>query len=610
MPSISNATKSAIIDKIDMVSVIGEYVKLEKAGSIWKGCCPFHNEKTPSFTVRPDKKLFYCFGCNKGGDIINFVREMDKLSFVEAIELLAKKAGVPVVRTAGGFEEDAAAKLKADIAELFRRVSGTFQYFLVQKEEGRAALAYTRERGISDETIERFRLGYSPADGRWLFDFLRKKGYSADFLANSTLFSKKSPGYAFFRHRLMFPINDRYGKTVAFGGRILPPSEGPKYINSSESPVYRKGETLFAVDLAHTEIRARKEAIICEGYMDVMALHQAGLKNAVAPLGTAFTNEQARLLARWAQRVLLLFDSDTAGMNAAVKAVLTCRRNNLECRVISMVGTANGGDVPAKSYKDPADILKDEGAEMLTRLVQNSILDIDFLIARSKIGFNLTNSGGKANAVAFMFPFLETVDSEVSKDAFIKRVAEEFNTAPQAVKNDFLAYREGELRGGERRRDNLEINKNDRRVIRMNDELNLLTMIFAHCDKKPELFLRLRSALPIEEFNNQDAKELYLTFEESLRSGKFSTETILDGMRDESLKNYIVSKSASDEFAEDPENMIAEGIQKMEVKRLKQKRSELITEMRIAKNSGQSLDDLLAEKMFIDEKLLELEQQN
>jgi DNA primase len=589
-----------------MVSVIGEYVRLERAGSIWKGLCPFHNEKTPSFTVNPDKKLYYCFGCNKGGDIINFVREMDKLSFVEAIELLAKKAGVPIIRTSGGVGDDRAAKWKEDMAELFRRVSGTFQHFLLQRAEGRGALAYTRERGISEEIIERFRLGYAPADGRWLFDFLRKKGYSAEFLATSTLFSKKSPEYAFFRNRLMFPINDRYGKTAAFGGRILPPNEGPKYINSAESPVYSKGSTLFAIDLAQTEIRARKEAIICEGYMDVMAMHQAGLKNAVAPLGTAFTNEQARLLGRWARCVLLLFDADTAGMNAAVKAVLTCRRNNLECRIISMAGMHNGGNVQAASYKDPADILKDEGAEMLTHLVQNSILDIDFLIARSKTA--LTNSGGMANAVAFMFPFLETVDSEVSKDSYIKRIAEEYNTAPQAVKDDFLAYRARELRGSGKGRDSLEFNKTRQRVIQMNDELTLLTMIFAYCDKKPELFLRLRSALPIEEFNNQEAKELYLVFEESLRSGQFSTETILAGIKDETLKNYIVSKSASDEFAAQPETMIAEGIQRMEVKRLRQKRSALITEMRIAKNSGQSLDDLLSEKMFIDEKLLELEQ--
>jgi DNA primase len=601
---ISEASKSEIINRTDIVSVISEYVRLEKSGGLWKACCPFHNEKTPSFTVNPDKKFFYCFGCQKGGDAVTFIMEMDKLKFPEALELLAKKAGVPIVYDESGQPADRAARHKDELAALCGRVAAMFHYFLTRKPEGRHALEYIKGRGISDETISKFMLGYAPAPGRWLFGFLLKKGYSPEFLAESGLFSKKTPDFAFFRNRLIFPINDRYGKTIAFGGRVLPPDDGPKYLNSSDSEVYHKGETLFAIDLAMPEIRAKKEAIVCEGYMDVIALHQAGITNAVAPLGTAFTDIQARLLARWAERVLLLFDADNAGQNAAVKAILTCRKENLECAVITGGNTKNLNGNPAP--KDPADILLSAGAKGLTKFVKTSIMDIEFLSARSKTLFRLSNPQEKARAVAYLFPFLGTIDSEVVREDYLKNIADEFGVAPESVRKDFLAFHENRSGSfGGVSRDNKEGGQ-EKTPPRMNDELYLLTAVLAHCDAKPELFSRLRSTLPIEEFANPDAKELYFSFEEAFRQGTFTTEAVLALVRNVALKNYLISKCVDGEFSRQPEKIVSDGITKMRIKHLRKKGEEITVEIRMARKSGADIDDLLAEKMFIDQRLQEL----
>ncbi|MDR1374127.1 MAG: DNA primase, partial [Treponema sp.] len=295
MPYIAESTIQELNDKLDAVTVVGEYVRLEKRGGRYWGLCPFHNEKTPSFTVDPDRKAYYCFGCGQGGGIINFVMEMDKLSFPEAVETLAKGLGIEVIHeNIGTGEKNGGKTLRLEeLTELYRRVAVSFHHFLMQKEEGRGALKYVLSRGIEGELLERFRLGYAPQDRSWLFRFLKAKGYSEEFLGSSGLFSKNYPRQAFFANRLVFPIADRQGRTVAFGGRFLeeetaPPgrSQGPKYLNSAESELYKKRETLFAIDLALPEIRKTKEVYLAEGEMDGIALHQAGVSNAVAPLGT------------------------------------------------------------------------------------------------------------------------------------------------------------------------------------------------------------------------------------------------------------------------------------------------------------------------------------
>ncbi|MDR2098233.1 MAG: DNA primase [Spirochaetaceae bacterium] len=594
MGRISADTIAELNSRIDAVAVVGDYVKLEKKSGRWWGRCPFHNEKTPSFTVDPERKTYYCFGCHEGGGVINFVMEMDKVSFPEAVELLAKRFGVPVIRenSGGPVNTDELDRKKEDLAGLYRRVAGSFSYILTGTEEGRDALDYVKGRGVSEESIRRFRLGYAPADPFWLHRFLLSKGYSASFLTESALFTKANPRRSFFSGRLIFPIADRQGRIVAFGGRILG-VDGPKYLNSAESLIYKKRETLFALDLAMNEIRNTKEVIVAEGYMDVIALHEAGIQNAVAPLGTAFTEEQAKLLGRWVNRIKLLFDSDAAGRTAAAKSILTVRSAGLPAFVVRPEGEA--ASVFAHC-KDPADILKEKGAEYLQQFIKFCILDFEYLLSESMRLPDDSDSMKKARAVASLFPFLDLIDSEVEREAYFKRIAEAFETGPQSVLNDYKVWHSGGY-------SEKIIEAPVRRSINMTDELYLLTAAAVNCGAAPFLFTKVRSALRIEEFEDTYAKELYVTLEECNRTGNMNFEALLRGIETVELKQFVAEKAATREFTEKPGHIVSDGIRIIRAERLMRKRDEIVAKIRAAKNNGMSVEDLIHEKMFIDTEL-------
>ncbi|MDR2659954.1 MAG: DNA primase [Spirochaetaceae bacterium] len=592
MGRIAAETINELQSRLDAVAVVGDYVKLEKKSGRWWGRCPFHKEKTPSFTVDPERKTYYCFGCHQGGGIVNFVMEMDKLSFPEAVEILAKRFGVQIIRENLGDAAvvSEAGKKKEALNELYGRVAGSFSYILTETPQGKDALRYVRERGITDELIRRFRLGYAPSDPFWLHQFLLKKGYSAAFLAESGLFTKANPRRAFFTDRLIFPIAGRNGQITAFGGRILRGEEGAKYLNSAESLIYKKRETLFAIDLAMNEMRKTKEVIIAEGYMDVIALHEAGVVNAVAPLGTAFTVEQARLLGRWVDRIKLLFDNDTAGKTAASKAILTCRSAAIPAFVVKT------------SYlKDPADILKEKGKDYLQNFVKECILDFEYLLAESTRSLSNSDSMGKARAVASLFPFLDLVDSEIERETYFRRIAETFETGIQSVLNDYKVWHSGEANN---KPENTVASI--KRSIRMNDELYLLNAVAVNCGANPLLFAKLRSAIQIEEFDDPYAKELYITLEECSRAGNMNFEAILNGIETVELKQFVAEKSAMREFSEKPEYIVADSIRSVREGRLTRKQNELIAKMRADKNNGLSVEDLIHEKMFIDAELQNL----
>jgi len=332
MPKISSTTIDEINNRTDIVQLVGEYTRLEqKSGNDWWGCCPFHSEKTPSFHVLPDKKMYHCFGCGVGGGIIKFYMEVEKCTFIEAAKFLAKKAGIEIVYD-GDFKEnnEQIDTSKDEYIELYTRLAGTYQYFLNSTDMGKNALEYLKKRGVTEDIINRFQLGYSPKDRYWLKKFFLKKNYTSEFLDKSGLFSKKYHDVSFFSNRLMFPIFNRKNQVIAFGGRILE-GEGPKYLNSGEMIQYKKREVLYAFNLAKQPIRKARQAIICEGYMDVIAYHQAGIEIAVAPLGTALTAEQIKTLQPFVDTILLSFDSDSAGQAATEKAIfIISRQRNID----------------------------------------------------------------------------------------------------------------------------------------------------------------------------------------------------------------------------------------------------------------------------------------
>jgi DNA primase len=490
------------------------------------------------------------------------------------------------------------------MTELYTRVGGSFHYWLMEKSEGRAAKEYITARGISQEMLDRFRLGYAPANKRWLFAFLTGKGYSQDFLVSSGLFSSKYPQVSFFSNRLMFPIADRQGRTIAFGARLLS-GEGPKYLNSAESDFYKKGQTLFALDMALSAIRSAKAVYIAEGYMDVIALHQAGITNAVAPLGTAFTDEQAKLLRRWADQVYLIFDADNAGQNAVLKAILTCRRNGLVCSVV----IPGKGLEKAALFKDPADILKEAGSEVLQKNVKSCILDFEYLVNRSRSLFDISSAEGKAQAIAFLFPYLETLDSEISKDLVIGQAADVFGVDRGAILNDF------NRRNRVHRRGEQEVPK-QAEPIRMNDELYLLTVVSVN----DRLYPKFRTKLLIKDLEDPAAKELFIALEECFIHDESGMEDLLARISSESLRNFVIERGTSREFSANPEQLVLDGIKKVKQKRLHKRLTEIVTELRMLEHvaaethdefqNGIRMEELLAEKMHIDTELRRLKEEN
>ena len=645
MPYITQASIQEVKDRVDAVALVSEYVHMEKRGGRWWGCCPFHQEKTASFTVDPDLKTYYCFGCHRGGYVINFVMEMDKLSFPEAVELLAKRSGVELIYENSGSgsysaEEDAKKKTNDGLFDLYHRMAGVFHHFLLKKDEAETAMRYIISRGLSIEMIERFRLGYAPADRYWLHKFLSLKGYSRDFLAVTGLFSSRYPELSLFSGRLMFPIANREGRTVAFGGRFLPGTnvsagtqaagrEPPKYINSPELGIYKKGETLYAVDLALPEIRKTKTAYIAEGYMDVIALHQAGITNALAPLGTAFTDEQAKLLRRWAEKIILFFDSDGAGQAAAVKGIYTCRKNGLAC---ALIDPGNGG--AGENSKDPADILRYFGPEALQKKAKCFITDFDYLISRARSLYGLTGSGeplgqrpsvqGKAQAVAFLFPYIDLLDSEVARDSCIEATADAFGLLPAIVSDDYRSYvQSGRAAGIKAPKEELSGQSGGKTgsPLRMNDELALLIVVAVNyvSPRMEKFFPKFRAALEIDEIEDANARELYIALEECIRYGETGMDEFLARISSPELREFIVERSTTGEFSVNAEQFVADGIRKIEAKRLERRKDEKINKLRLLKKNGSEEErkseeiglevrELLAEIMQIDKDLCQLKQ--
>ena len=410
---ISEETINDILNTADIVSTVGEYTRLERrSGNDWWGCCPFHGEKTASFHVDGDKKFFYCFGCKKSGNIINFIMEMEKLSYADTLVALAKKNGIPI-KYKDGFKPDENFKKNDEIEQnidLYERTASMFHYFLLETEQGKKALDYVIKRGLTRETIEKFKLGYAPADRKWLKVFLRKKNYSDDFLNKSGLFSSKYPDYSFFSDRLMFPIFNRRGQVVAFGGRVIPPADESqrKYLNSGELIQFKKKETLFGFNFAKDAIRREKKVILCEGNMDVIAYHQCGLDYAVATLGTAFTEEHVKMLQGFVAdgAVYLSFDSDGAGQAATWKAIKLCKQHDLTVKIIRLQGG-----------KDPAEIMLKYGAENLTAQVNNAILDSDYLLLRLGEKYPLDTPEGKRKAALEYFLYIDVLQSSIQKES-------------------------------------------------------------------------------------------------------------------------------------------------------------------------------------------------
>jgi DNA primase len=556
---------------------VSEYVHLEKKGGRLWGLCPFHSEKTPSFTVDPDKSVFYCFGCHKGGSLFTFVMEMEKLSFVEAVKLLAEKAGVQIE------VEDGDSKRREAYLELYRRVSGTFQHLLMNHAEGTKARSYLQSRGLAQETWSAFELGYAPAQASWLYKFLREKKFSEEFLKASGLFSGRE-GTALFRGRIVFPIRNHRNEVVAFGARALRSAVQPKYLNSPETEWFRKRETLYGAPGVYQDVRREKAFVLVEGYLDVLALWQAGVRHCVAPLGTAVTAEQIRRLKRYAPRGLLLFDTDEAGIRAAERTILLCEQQDLPTEVIRL-----------QRGKDPAEILEKEGPQALKKSLESTITSFQFYLSTAHSKYDSRTPEGKRAVIRHLGSYLTSLDSQVKRDGYIRLVAEDLGV-------DFESARSDLLRGTERSRTRDDSYRRSEAQVPSADLFFILAVAVNR-----EYFQEIRNTVAVDDLEDPRARKYFVALEECYRQGERTEEALLRRLEDEELKELLLEKTASGEYSLNPERLIRDGLREIRRRSLEKRRRLLISAL--ARAEGQDaakLRELLGEKMYLDEELQKL----
>ena len=430
--------KEQVRSAVDMVDVISGYVSLKKRGQNYWGCCPFHGEKTPSFSVNPGKSMFYSFGCHEGGDIFKFIMKIENCGFMDALKLLAGRYGIPVPERQKTAAEIAREKQRNSIYDANSLASRFYQACLLKTNYGRQALAYLAGRGITQEIIERFTIGYALDNFTALVASLGKRGCTPELLVQAGLVAEggRSGFYDKFRNRVMIPIKDPRGRIVGFGGRVLDNST-PKYLNTSETQWFNKRRLLFGLDIAARAIRQSRQAIVVEGYMDAISLHAAGIDNVVASMGTAFAEEQARLLKRMAEEVVFCYDSDSAGRNASVRAVSIARNAGLKVRI---AGVPEG--------KDPDEFVRHHGKEALLAVVAAAQEGIAFQIDETLQQNNLASLAGKVEAVSNILPFLRECKTEIEASEHIRKLAQRLTIDEGLILEE---YRKAARSGGAKR---------------------------------------------------------------------------------------------------------------------------------------------------------------
>ena len=401
----------------DIEQVVGSYVNLRRRGRTLSGLCPFHSEKSPSFTVYPENQSFYCFGCGAGGDVISFIRRIENLDYMEAVRLLAQRAGMQVPEEAG---DDRSSRLRKRILELNRDAARYFHRTLMS-EAGRPGRAYLIGRGLTKDTIIHFGIGYAAEGWDGLANAMRQQGYTKEELLAAHLVSEGQRGgiYDTFRNRAIFPIIDLRGNVIAFGGRNLG-EKGPKYLNSSDTPVFKKSRNLFALNFAKSS--PRKELILCEGYMDVVSMHQAGFTNAVATLGTALTEEQCRLIAQYTGEVLLSYDSDGPGQAATQRATGLLEAAGVKIKVLSI-----------PDAKDPDEFIKKFGAERFQQLIEGSSSATDFAIGKLRKENDVTTAEGKVSFLKQFAVLMAGLPNPIEREVYLSKICRELEVDKAAV---------------------------------------------------------------------------------------------------------------------------------------------------------------------------------
>lgn len=424
MARFANSSLDKLRDAVDIVDLINGYTDLRRAGSQYTGLCPFHEERTPSFSVNPTEKLYYCFGCQEGGDSISFVQKIESLDFAQSIEWLADRYGVELEYEELDPKEAERQKQRERLYELLERATKFYERTLADADEAGPAREYLKERGFSPEVLAKFRVGYSPKAWDKLFVPALRQGFSEQELLAAGLTQRNDKGqiYDRFRGRVMFPLADSRGRVRGFGARAMREGDRPKYLNSADGPVYQKGRQLFGANHARSVAAKRGRVIAVEGYADVLALHDAGIDESVAVMGTAMTDEQVVELARLAPRIYLALDADRAGRQAMIRAARVADRHGIELLVV---------DLP--TGKDPADLINEGGAEAFEERISKALTVVEFEIAQVLAGASLDTARGRDAVIAELQPIFELIPAGAVKDEQIRLVAGRLKVSENAL---------------------------------------------------------------------------------------------------------------------------------------------------------------------------------
>jgi DNA primase len=571
-----------VIEANDIIDVISEYVELKKAGKEFKGLCPFHREKTPSFMVSQEKQVYHCFGCNASGNVVTFIMDIENLTFKEAIEFLADRVGITLEETVLTEREYQRKKLIDEIYKV-NKLATMYFYNKLFSEEGRQALTYIRKRGLTEATIKKFGIGYSPPHGNGLLNFLKEKGYTESFLVKAGLLSQKNNRYYDkFRNRVMFPIIDVKGNVIGFGGRSIDDSL-PKYLNTPETEVFKKSKTLFAINFAKKT--QQDKFIIVEGYMDAISLHQAGIDCAVASLGTALTEDQARLIKRYKGNVVIAYDADEAGISAALRGLDILDELNLNIKVLTI-----------PYGKDPDEFIKKEGVEAFNQLIENADSLIEFKAKVFRKNLDLDNPQDRIIYVKKIAKDIAKLSDEVKREVYISSAAKVAQIPENAVRTEVARFVNREI---EKNQKNMYMAGNIRHNIYSSSKISPEKYLIALLLYDNNLYKRVKETITADMLENVKLKPIFGEIMSRLEDGKktqindivylLQEENLISDFND-IIKAFYESENVTEQAVDDIINKIL--INSLAVKREKIKR---------AINEAHMLGDIEKERQLLIE---------
>ncbi len=537
----------------DIETTISQYVNLKRAGKNLKGLCPFHSEKTPSFTVYPESSSFYCFGCGVGGDVFTFTGLIENLDYIESVKLLAERSGVTIPED--GYD-DSMQRLKNRIYDINRDTARFFHSYLMSPQ-GKWALDYLLGRGLTLATIKHFGIGASPDSWDSLIQHLKSKGYTTEEMLSANVIGKSNRGsyYDRFRKRVMFPVINIRGNVVAFTGRAMPGDDksGGKYVNTSDTPVYKKSNNLFGINYAKNH--CSEQIVLVEGNMDVISLHQAGFQNVVAPMGTAFTPEQVNLLARYTKEVVLMLDSDAAGQKAAKKASQLLENTGLSVRVVVI-----------PDGKDPDEYIKKNGADRFRALLEGAVSDIEYKLLIAAQDIDLASDDGKLKYLSNAAEVIASQDDVMTRDIYIGRLCDKYGVSRTALTTKVDDLRKQANRNRQRQEINdivrPKITKNDinpdrRRSIKGTAaEETLIAVLLQH----PDFCQMTKEALPIDKMITPLNKRIYETIIQTVNSGRSLDISVFSEKLLPAELGYLVALQNSDKAGNNAKTVLKDCI--------------------------------------------------